>query len=144
MFDKIENPTTGRFVNTNSKLGKTIINQYLYILNSVVGGAVTDAIRIPKRLKNIMDLNRFSREEAEVGTIKDVIENTDTWLDDPNNKYSVWESKEGQNIETIREMLNLNDWKIRKVIDIYEENREAQPGRLNNYQNQKLVMIQSL
>ena len=27
MFDKIENPTTGRFVNTNSKLGKTIINQ---------------------------------------------------------------------------------------------------------------------
>ena len=34
MYNKIKNPTTGRFVNINSKLGKTIINNYLNILNT--------------------------------------------------------------------------------------------------------------
>ena len=34
MYNKIKNPITGRFVNTNSKLGKIIINNYLNILNT--------------------------------------------------------------------------------------------------------------
>jgi hypothetical protein len=34
MYNKIKNPSTGRFVNTNSNLGKTIINNYLNILNT--------------------------------------------------------------------------------------------------------------
>lgn len=36
MFDKIKNPKTGRWVNTNSALGKKIINNYK---NQVAGGA---------------------------------------------------------------------------------------------------------
>ena len=47
-----------------------------------------------------------------------------------------WESKEGQNRQTIRKMLNLNDWKIGKVIDIYiymEKTAKYDPCVLKNY-----------
>jgi len=151
MFDKIVNPTTDRRVNTNSKLGKTIINQYLYTLNNIRGGAVSngqpgrsrqlpkvDVNKIPKDLKEIMDFNKCSRKEAEEMAIQDVIDNVYPWYSDPKNQSPSWESMEntdvgdvgGQTRESIRKMLRLNNWEIHKVANIFEINLGAKPRRI--------------
>lgn len=151
MFNKIVNPTTGRRVNTNSKLGKTIINQYLYTLNNIRGGAVSngqprrsrqlpkvDVNKIPEKLKEIMDFNKCSRKEAEDMAIQDVIDEVYPWDIDPKNQSRSWESMVnedvgdpgGQTRESIREMLRINNWEILKVTNIFEINLGAKPRRM--------------
>uniref|UniRef100_A0A6C0ENL8 Endonuclease/exonuclease/phosphatase domain-containing protein n=1 Tax=viral metagenome TaxID=1070528 RepID=A0A6C0ENL8_9ZZZZ len=52
MYSKIVNPKTGRWVNTSTKLGKTIINNYLNMFDSPHSGGATRSAGIKKTKKD--------------------------------------------------------------------------------------------
>ena len=121
MYNKIRNPLTGRKVNVTSTLGKQILKSYLLTINNGGSSQFLPDIgwkEIPILVKEVMDLNTCSEEEAKEMIIIDVIENVNYFYKDPVANLL----KFNQTKEKIREQLEKHDWKLDYVIQIYEEN----------------------
>ena len=55
MYDTIRNPFTNRFVNVNSKIGKTIVNSYLYKLGGLKQIVDTESRNFDNKLEESLN-----------------------------------------------------------------------------------------
>jgi hypothetical protein len=122
MYNKIRNPLTGRKVNVTSTLGKQILKSYLAINNGGSSQFLPDIgwKEIPILVKEAMDFNTCSEEEAKEMIIIDVIENVSHFRFPKPPVANLLNFN--QTKEKIRKQLEKHDWKLHYVIQEYEEN----------------------
>ena len=84
---------------------------------------MTQCERINANIKEVMDYNKVSKEDAMEMMIDDVVENVIKFVD----------KIDKPEIDYIRSLLTKNNWDIMKCVQIMEEEEEY----YNNYKNTK-------
>ena len=84
---------------------------------------MTQCERINANIKEVMDYNKVSKEDAMEMMIDDVVENVIRFVD----------KIDKPEIDYIRSLLTKNNWDIMKCVQIMEEEEEY----YNNYKNTK-------
>ena len=125
MYDKIKNPLTGRFVKTSSRLGKSIINNYIRQLR----GGSSQTMSIEKRMDTVENMVRTAAERM-INTKLHVARIYDNSNLDKYGVSSSLSQEEKNELDDLRDMLevryNLPNTKEQKKSLQHKKELEAQ------------------